>query len=188
MVVRVAYMGIPGSNSEQAANELSGAMGWDAYALIPVESSANTVAALDEGEADYGVVASRNVSAGPVEETVRSLEGRDDIEVLRALWLPIHHCVFVRHPGIAVKRVASHQQALLQTDGNLRRLFPDAERMEVSDTAVAAEMLYRDELPEDTAVVCRRNAGEMFHLFMIHENIEDVEGNMTEFQLLRLKG
>ncbi|MDO5853045.1 MAG: prephenate dehydratase domain-containing protein [Thermoplasmata archaeon] len=187
MVIRVAYMGIPGSNSEQAAVELAGAMGWDVYALIPKEDSRNTVAALDSGEADYGVVASRNVTAGPVEETEISLGGRDDIEILRALWLPIHHCVFVRRPAITVKHVASHIQALLQTREHLDALYPDADRVEVSDTAVAAEMLADGRLSEDTAVVCRRNAGEMFKLLLVHENIEDMEGNMTEFELLRLK-
>ena len=187
MVVRVAYMGIPGSNSEQAATELAGAMGWDVFVLIPKEDSRNTVAALDSGEADYGVVASRNVTAGPVEETERSLEGRGDIEILRALWLPIHHCVFVKHPGVSVRHVASHIQALLQTREHLGTLYPDSDRVEVSDTAVAAEMLSDGRLSEDTAVVCRRNAGEMFRLHLVHENIEDMEGNMTEFELLRLR-
>lgn len=187
MVIRVAYMGIPGSNSEQAATELAGAMGWDVFALVPKEDSRNTIDALDSGEADYGVVASRNVTAGPVEETENSLRGRDDIETLRALWLPIHHCVFVKRPGVPVKHVASHIQALLQTRDHLSELYPDADRVEVSDTAVAAEMLSDGRLTEDTAVVCRRNAGEMFDLVLVHENIEDKEGNMTEFMLLRLK-
>ncbi len=185
MVVRVAYMGVPGSNSEAAATELAGAMGWDVYVLIPEEDSARTVAALDAGEADYGVVASRNVTAGPVQETVDSLEGRGDIEVLRALWLPIHHCVFAKRPGVEVRALASHIQALLQCERNLAELYPDAERVEVSDTAVAAEMLANGRLPEDTAVVCRSNAGEMFNLFLLNEDVEDAEGNMTEFQLLR---
>ena len=57
----------------------------------------------------------------------------------------------------------------------------------MSDTAIAAEMLSDGRLTEDTAVVCRRNAGEMFGLSMLYENIEDLEGNMTEFKLLRLK-
>ncbi|MBQ8373231.1 MAG: hypothetical protein IJX35_02835, partial [Candidatus Methanomethylophilaceae archaeon] len=32
--------------------------------------------------------------------------------------------------------------------------------------------------------ICRRNAGEMFGLVMIHENIEDNKENMTQFHLL----
>ncbi len=187
MAVRVAYMGIPGANSEQAAKELSGAMGWDDAVLIPRESSRNTVDSMDSGEAEYGVVASRNVTAGPVLETIDTLEGRDDIEVIRALWLPIHHCVFCRRPGTEIRNIASHIQALLQSKDHLESLFPGTGRIEVSDTAVAAEMLADGRLSDDTAVVCRMNAGEMFGLHLLHENVEDVEGNMTEFQLLRFK-
>ena len=169
MAIRLAYMGIPGSNSEQAAVELAGAMGWLSRTLIPKEDSRNTI------------------TAGPVIETEEALKERDDIETLRALWLPIHHCVFALRPDCGIMHVASHIQALLQTKNHLSELFPDADRIEVSDTAVAAEMLSDGRLTEDTAVVCRRNAGEMFGLSMLYENIEDLEGNMTEFKLLRLK-
>lgn len=187
MVIRISYMGIPGSNSEQAATELAGAMGWKDYVLVPKEDSRNTLKALDSREAEYGVVASRNVTAGPVLETEESLAGRDDVEILRQLWLPIHHCIFVKGDECGIKHIASHIQALLQTNDHLSKLFPDADRIEISDTAVAAEMLSKGDLGSDTAVVCRRNAGEMFGLRLLHENIEDVEGNMTEFKLLRLK-
>ncbi len=187
MAIRVAYMGIPGSNSEQAAIELSGAMGWDDCILIPKEDSRNTVKALDSGEAEYGVVASTNVTAGTVLETKETLDGRDDIEVLRALWLPIHHCVYAKRSDAGIKHVASHIQALLQTKEHLSALYPDSDRIEVSDTAIAAEMLADGRFSDDTAVVCRRNAGEMFDLVLLEENIEDREGNMTEFQLLRLR-
>ena len=185
MVVRVAYMGIPGSNSEQAATELAGAMGWGVFALIPAEDSAGTVRAMDDGEADYGVVASKNVHAGPVIETEDVLAARPDIEILRALWLPIHHCVFTKGPGVEVRVVASHIQALLQTRRHLDELYPGLERREVVDTAIAAEMLADGRLPPDCAVICRRNAGEACGLTLVHENIEDIEGNMTEFELLR---
>ena len=40
------------------------------------------------------------------------------------------------------------------------------------------------EYPEGTAVICRRNAGEMFGLTLMYENIEDNKQNMTQFHLL----
>ena len=83
-----------------------------------------------------------------------------------------------------VEGVVAPPQQIIQALGTL---YPDSDRVEVSDTAVAAEMLSDGRLSEDTAVVCRRNAGEMFRLHLVHENIEDMEGNMTEFELLRLR-
>ena len=186
MTVTIAYMGIPGSNSEQAAVEFAAKMGWDGYELLPRVDSRGVVDAMDLEGAEYGVVAVANINAGPVEETRIALEGRDDIEFVLSFWVPIHHCVFVKegYDG-PVRHIASHIQALLQTKGNLERLFPDADRIEVEDTAVAAEYLSEGKLSKDTAVVCRRNAGQMFGLRMIHENIEDRSDNMTEFHLLR---
>lgn len=186
MTITVAYMGIPGSNSEQAAVEFAAKMGWDDYELLPRVDSRGVVDAMDREGAEYGVVAVANINAGPVEETRIALEGRDDIEFVLSFWVPIHHCVFIRegYDG-PINHIASHIQALLQTKGNLERLFPGTDRIEVEDTAIAAEYLAEGKLPEDTAVVCRRNAGQMFHLRMIHENIEDRSDNMTEFHLLR---
>ena len=185
MTVTVAYMGIPGSNSEQAANDFAAEMGWTEYELLPRVDSRGVVDAMDLEGAEYGVVAVANINAGPVIETREALEGRDDIEFVLSFWVPIHHCVFVRDGDTEVRHVASHIQALLQTAGNLERLFPGTDRIEVEDTAVAARYLSEGRLPEGTAVVCRRNAGEMFGLTMIHENIEDRADNMTEFHLLR---
>ena len=186
MTITVAYMGIPGSNSEQAATEFAAKMGWDDYELLPRVDSRGVVDAMDLEGAEYGVVAVANINAGPVEETRIALEGRKDIEFVLSFWVPIHHCVFIRegYDG-PINHIASHIQALLQTKDNLQRLFPGTDRVEVEDTAVAAEYLAEGKLPEDTAVVCRRNAGQMFHLRMIHENIEDRSDNMTEFHLLR---
>lgn len=185
MTVTIAYMGIPGSNSEQAAKDFAAKLESDDFTFLPRMDSRGVVSALDDEGADYGVVAVENINAGPVIETREALAGRDDIESVDSIWVPIHHCVFVKDGCTAVRHVASHIQALLQTASSLSRLFPDADRMEVEDTAVAARYLSEGSLPEDTAVVCRRNAGEMFGLRMIHENIEDRKDNMTEFHLLR---
>ena len=184
-MVKVGYMGIPGSNSEQAAADFSRMMGWEDPQLIPLVDSRGVVDAMENGRCEYGVVAVENINAGPVIETREALAGKTDIEFVRSLWVPIHHCVFVLHGDDRIEHVSSHIQALLQTKGNLERLFPGADRIEMEDTSLAAQYLSEGRLPAHTAVVCRRNAGEMFGLRMIHENIEDRPDNMTEFHLLR---
>lgn len=185
-MVVIGYMGIPGSNSEQASFDFSDKMGWTDPEHLPLMDSAGVVEALKDGRCEYGVLAVANITAGPVEETVRSLEGVD-YEVVLDQWVPIHHCVYVKHEGVEVKRISSHIQALLQTRRHLDELYPDAERIECEDTAYAAENLAKGVLSEDTAVVCRRNAGDMFGLFLVHENIEDRTDNMTQFHLIRLR-
>ncbi len=184
-MVRIAYMGIPFSNSEEAAAVFAARMGWTDAEYVPAVTSRGVVDALDAGGCDYGVMASGNIAAGPVEETVRALAGRGDLRVIDEIGLPIHHCVFVRHDSDGgVEVLVSHIQGLLQTQGNLRRLYPDAEWMEAEDTAYAAEMLAAGELPAHAAVVCRRNAGEAYGLKLIHADIEDRDDNITTFSLI----
>ena len=187
MTTRIGYMGIPYSNSEEAALKFAKSKRWNGVVFVPLMSSEGVVRALESGDIDFGVVASSNITAGPVEETETALAGKDDIEKVCTDSVPIHHCVFAKRVDAEIKAISSHIQALQQTRGNLDRLYPGTERVEVEDTAYAAEMLAAGDLPDTTAVVCRRNAGENYDLVMLHENIEDRSDNMTTFTLLRMK-
>ena len=72
-MTRIGYMGIPGSNSEAAAMEFRERNGLADAELVPLMDSRGVVDAMEKGECEYGVVATRNIVAGPVEETERSL-------------------------------------------------------------------------------------------------------------------
>jgi prephenate dehydratase len=185
-MMKIGYQGIPGSNSEAAAAEFAADGGWDDFELVPLVNSRNVVDALDSGRVEYGVVAVSNITAGPVGETSEALAGRVDILHVASRTVPVHHCVFSLREGCRITALSSHVQALMQCDGNLSRLFPGAERIETDDTALSAEHLAEGRYPEGVAAVCRRNAGEMFGLHLVAENVEDNEDNMTEFHLLRM--
>lgn len=187
-MVRISYMGIPFSNSEEAASRFAASRGWQNAELVAAVTSEGVVRSLRSGESDYGAVASSNITAGTVEETRKALEGADDIETVDTVTIPIHHCVFVKRKDAKIDCAVSHVQALLQTAGNLERLYPGTRRIEVEDTAYAAKMLAEGSLPETAAVICRRNAGEHYGLVLAHENIEDRGDNMTTFLLLRIRG
>jgi prephenate dehydratase len=180
----IGYQGIAGSNSEAAAKELAAAFGITAE-YVPLVNSRNVVASLDSRDTDYGVVATRNIVAGPVGETEDALRGRDDVAIIGRMMLPIHHCVFARRTDCTITSISSHVQALMQCRGSIGRLYPDAGWIETDDTALSAEMLSKGMYPDTVAVLCRRNAGEMFGLCLIRENIEDDRENMTEFALLK---
>ncbi len=186
MRIRISYMGIPFSNSEEAANKFAESMGWKDVEFIPVVTSKGVVDSITSGESDYGVVASSNITAGTVIETQIALQGRNDIIKIKNDTVPIHHCVFTKNDHVKIRIVSSHIQALLQTKKNLDILYPGTKRVEVEDTAYAAKMLAEGKFSDDTAVVCRKNAGEYYGLFLAHENIEDRHDNMTTFTLLKL--
>lgn len=175
-------MGIPLSNSENASKIFIERMDIEAE-LYPLTNAAGVIKALLDGTVDYGVVATRNVFAGSVTETDEAMKmgdfcKKDEISI------HIHHCIFIKNENVTVDSIASHPQALAQTEKNLNRLFPGIELIEVGDTALAAEMLIDGRLPENTAVVCGMSAGLNNNLVLLESGIEDNKDNMTWFALI----
>ena len=104
--------------------------------------------------------------------------------------LNIHHCLFKKNkdiPDSSLKKVVSHILAIKQCEEHLRELYPGLEKMEAEDIGKAARDLADGTLSEDCAVLCRKNAGELFGLTLIDENIEDFPDNRTHFCLFQLK-
>ena len=177
-------MGIPFSNSAEMSVRMSTSLGLKDVEHVPLMSSKGVVDALMEGSIEYGVLAVENRFAGTVLETQKAMEGLP-LEVLLLEWTSIHHCVFVKECGAEVKKLISHVQALMQSQGNLRRLYPEAEFIECEDTAYAAEMLANGTIGPEYAAVCRKDAGEHYGLVLVHENVEDNAGNSTQFAIVR---
>lgn len=179
---KIGYMGIPLSNSENASEIFAEKFDMEAE-HIPLTNAVGVVEALLKGEVDYGVVATRNIVAGSVTETEEALK-LGKFRVIDEIGIPIHHCVFVKKENVAVDAVASHIQALGQTEGNLDILFPDTEKIVTEDTALAAEMLADGRLSENTAVICGMSAGLHHGLILLESNIEDDRENTTYFALI----
>ncbi|MGI6472052.1 MAG: prephenate dehydratase domain-containing protein [Candidatus Methanomethylophilaceae archaeon] len=179
---KIGYMGIPLSNSENASGLFAEKFNIKAE-HVPLISAEGVVKALLTGEIDYGVVATRNIGAGAVVETDEALK-LGNFRMVDEIGISIHHCLFVKKENVTVDGVASHIQALAQTDKNLNILFPDARRIITEDTALAAEMLADGRLSENTAVVCGMSAGRYHNLILLESNIEDIKENMTYFALI----
>ena len=184
---RIGYQGIPGSNSEYAAVRFAERLELESYELIPLVTSKGVTDALRNGVVQYGVMASQNIVAGSVEETRLALENLS-YKVLSSMWVSIHHCLFVKDASVTEPAgIASHIQAFLQCNNTLRDLYPGKELREMEDTSIAARYLSEGSLPSDYGVLCRKNAGEMFGLHLLRENLEDDSKNMTQFILIEQK-
>jgi prephenate dehydratase len=186
-IAKIGYMGIPFSNSEEMAMTFSKKFDLRNVELVPLMSAKNVLDALSKGEIDYGVLAIENKTAGRVIESEEAKKNVRDLLELDRMWSPIHHCVFKKNKEDKVVRLVSHIQALQQSAGHLRELYPGAELQECEDTAYAAEMLSKGMLPEGSAAVCRKDAGVHYGLFLDNENVEDDPDNMTLFSLVRLE-
>lgn len=183
--MKIGFQGDLFSNSQEAAIKFSKTLKLSKAEFIPLISSKNVVTALLKDEIQYGVMALRNKIAGIVEETQDALT--DKIELVDTLSLHIHHSLFKKNKDAKIEFVSSHIQALNQTKNYRKRYFSFLKEVETEDTALAAQKLSTGFYPENYAVICRKNAGTYYHLFLIKENIEDDKENETIFGLFQLK-
>lgn len=186
-MTKIGYQGIEGSNSHVASRNMAITCSLKAPEYVPLVSSENVISSLKQGKIDYGVVATRNTLGGRVEETFKAIRNRK-LELVTTDVLAIHHNLY-KLPQTKVEdltEVASHIQALKQTENSRKLKYPNLKPKEVKDTALAAEMLKNGKLSPNTAVLCRDIAGELNELELVEANLEDDDSNRTEFRMFEL--
>ncbi len=187
-MIKIGYQGEVGSNNEVAAIQFAKDMGFESQncEFIPLVEAKYVISSLKSGKIDYGVVATRNSIAGTVKETYEAIKD-EYLEFMETVILPIHHCVFVKD-GVSLENITtivSHIQALDQTRETRAKEFPGWVEKESNDTASAARNLAQGALPDNCAVICRKDAGEKYGLKLVRENIEDIRNNKTEFRVFK---
>lgn len=188
-MIRIGYQGIEGSNAEQAAKDLVKKLDLRDVEYVPLVDSPHVIKAMKTGETDFGVCAVYNSAAGMVLETFFATNGVE-LLIRGETTMNIHHCLFKKRDDIPdenLRFVASHILAIKQCENSIRYRYPQLKSIEVDDTGKAAKDLSEGELTEEYAVLCRKNAGEMFGLCLMDENIEDYKDNRTHFCLFELK-
>ena len=138
--MKIAYQGIPGSNSEAVSVIFAQNQGFIAPEYVPAVHSRGVIEMLRSGQADYGVMATRNLMAGTVGESDNALSALSH-RVIDAQWLSIHHCLFAKSADSRFDTIASHIQALGQCRNKLHNRYPECLLREMEDTALAARML-----------------------------------------------
>ncbi|MCX5999765.1 MAG: prephenate dehydratase, partial [Chloroflexi bacterium] len=136
MSKRIAYLGPPGTFSEEAAVKYD-----EKSRLLPFSSVPAVAGAVDTGLADEGVVAIENSLEGSVTDTLDLLIHESRLLIRQELILPIEHRLLVK-PGTEapqIRVVFSHPQALAQCQSYLRRL--GCEIIPAYDTAGSVKMI-----------------------------------------------
>lgn len=174
---RIAYQGIAGAFSEQAAREFAP----DAE-VVGFASFEEAFAATVRGECTHACLPVENSLAGSINQTYDLLSD-SVLHVVGERIVRVHHNLLAR-PGVTlaeVRRVYSHPQALAQCAEYLR-----AHRFEAVtdfDTAGAAKLLSENG-GEGRAAIASKRAAEEYGLTVLAERIEDRPFNFTRFFLL----
>jgi prephenate dehydratase len=183
--VRVAYLGPPGTFTEEALR----ASAPPEVTEIPYPTVYETVMAVQDGEADRAIVPIENSLEGGVAATLDTLAGEADrVRIAAELVHPISHCLLARRALDLdqVERVVSHPQATAQCARFLRERLPRAERVAAASTSDAVRQI-RDADGPSVALGSRLSA-ELYDCVVLAEGVEDDAVNETRFVWLAPAG
>jgi chorismate mutase/prephenate dehydratase len=175
--MRVAYLGPPGTFSQEAAMRHFGG-------LVPMVSCATideVFRQVEGGALGYGVVPVENSTEGAIGRTLDLLL-TTQAKVCGEVMLPVRQCLMSKSRKRAdIRRIYSHTQSLAQCQQWLARNLPGAERVAVVSNAEAAQRAAKE---RGAAAIASRTAASLYGLSLLARNIEDDTRNTTRFLVL----
>ena len=183
-MTRVAYLGPPGTFTEEALLSVPEAR--DAE-LVPLANVPDVIAAVAAGDVDAGMVPIENSIEGSVNITLDTLAfDAEGVTILREVVLPIRHALLVR-PGVGIGDVVvvvSHPHATAQCRRFLAEHLPAAQIRAANSTAEAAQIVGERGPIEPWAAIGTELAAKLYGLVVLTPDIEDRRENTTRFVLV----
>lgn len=181
---RIAFLGLEGSYSYQAAKAL-----YPDAQLKGFPNFTDVVAAVDANEADIVVIPVENSITGRIPDVHRMML-TTQLQIVGEYMLPVVHC-FIRPQtppsadvtGRRLKTLYSHQQGFLQCRGYIESHFPEAELIELGDTASAVRTAAASNDP-GVGAIGSAAAAEVYGAVIVDEDIADTGDNVTRFLVL----
>jgi chorismate mutase / prephenate dehydratase len=172
----IAFLGPEATYTHAAALRKFGAS--VDYRAMP--ALADVFAAVEKGEADYGVVPIENSAEGSVRDSL-DLFVETPLKIVAEQQLEIEHSLLSNEPLAKIKRVYSKDQALAQCRRWLQRHLPHAQLVDVDSTALGVQRAARE---KGAAAVGPRLAGERYGVAVAADRIQDLKNNTSRFGIL----
>jgi prephenate dehydratase len=182
-IYSIAHLGPSGTYTEVAAltyaDTLRAVNPDKHYELHPYPTIAQTLRAVANGQADFGVVPVENSIEGSVTVTLDTLWQLDHLQVQQAVVLPIAHALLSYSSTLdLIQTVYSHPQALAQCQIWLETYLPNAQVVAISSTGEAVQRL--KETPDFAAIASQR-AAKLYDAPVMAYPINDYADNCTRF-------
>ncbi|MHB8657494.1 MAG: prephenate dehydratase [Solirubrobacteraceae bacterium] len=184
--MRVAYLGPPGTFSEEALIEAGIS---EQLCPVPVATIYDAVMSVHDGEVDYALVPIENSVEGAVNATLDTLAiDAQDVSIVAELVHPIRECLIARGRLALdeIETIVSHSQPLGQCARFLRTELSRAVVMAAPSTADAVRMVSEHDGP--WAALGNRLAAERYGCQVLRTGVEDVADNETRFVWLAPTG
>ena len=182
---RVAFQGIEGAYSELAGRKYFAPF-LEQTVFTGLGTFEQVVNAVEDGDADYGLLPVENTTAGSINE-VYDLLSCAQLSIVGEEVLRIEHCLVAMDgvPLSNIRQIYSHPQALAQCMKFIAKL-PNCQAMPYADSAMAA-IKVRDERDSGLAAIASEEAARLYGLKVLRRNIEDQQNNFTRFLVLAKK-
>lgn len=184
MNVPIAYLGPPGTYTEQAAlayvSWVTKGTGQSAI-LCPYPSIAQTLRAVAQGEAQLAVVPVENSIEGSVAITLDMLWQLDTLQIQLGLVMPITHSLLSRGSLSGIQAVYSHPQALAQCQGWLEQFLPNVQLIPTNSTTEGLQQVEQD---LTAGAIASLRAAQLYNLPILAKAINDYPDNCTRFWVL----
>ena len=174
---RIAFQGEFGANSDMACRDMFPDM-----EPLPCPTFEDAFNAIENGEADLGMIPIENTLAGRVAD-IHHLLPESRLHIIGEYFMPIRFQLMVM-PGVKkdeIRTVHSHIHAL----GQCRKIIRSNGWKPViaGDTAGAAKQV-SEKGDRSMAALAPRIAADLYGLDILAENVEDSENNVTRFVVL----
>jgi chorismate mutase / prephenate dehydratase len=182
---RVAFQGIEGAYSELAGSKYF-APYLDQTVFVGVGTLEHVVDAVEDGDADYGLLPVENTAAGSINE-VYDLLSCAQLSIVGEEVLRVEHCLLALDeiPVSNIRQIYSHPQALAECMKFVAKL-PNCQAMPYADSAMA--VIKVKELKDPSlAAIASEEAARLYGLKVLRRNIEDQQNNYTRFLILAKK-
>jgi prephenate dehydratase len=188
MAVSIAHLGPSGTYAEAAALVYSTWLSQNCHQeslLCAYPSIAQTLHAVALKQADLAVVPIENSIEGSVTTTLDTLWKLDNLQIQRALVLPISHALMSHANEIeSIQTIFSHPQALAQCQAWLERYRPNAQLIPTNSTTEALQQLENN---RNTGAISSQRAALLYNVPILAHPINDHPDNCTRFWVLGLQ-
>jgi prephenate dehydratase len=178
---KIVFQGEVGANSHMACRNV-----YPDYEAVPCATFEDCFAALEGGEADFGMIPVENSVAGRVAD-IHHLLPHSSLHIIGEYFLPIRFQLVAPRGATTdgLKTVQSHVMAL----GQCRNVIRELKLTPVigADTAGSARQIAERGDPS-AAALAPEMAAEAYDLDILRRNVEDADHNTTRFLILSKDG
>ncbi|MBN2073111.1 MAG: prephenate dehydratase [Actinobacteria bacterium] len=180
---RIAYLGPPGTFTEEALNKYIEKNGINEQEIerLSCATTEEVIKKVDRGETDEGLVPIENSLEGSVNITLDILAFESDAKIIREITIPIKHSLIGKEKAALeeIKKIVSHPHATAQCRNFINTHFKNAEIIAANSTAEAIKMLDKED--SGVAAIGTEIAAHVYKMHVIKKDIEDNKDNKTRF-------